>query len=290
MTIRHLRIFVTVCQTGSITAAAKKLYLAQPSISIAIKEMETHYNQQLFERFSRKLRITPFGMVVYRHSQRIISLFDELENTAVSDNYFNTLRIGTGTAIGKLSIPRIIKDFKELYPDIKITVTIDRTTLYPQALANNDLDFVIIESLPETPGIQSEPVQSSPIVAVCHKDHPLAQKEIIHAQDFTDIDLLLREKGSSTRIEIDHFFEKHKEQINPIWESIDVMALLNAVNENLGVSFLALSHIKAVNYPNLRILNVEGFSAEHHIHVYYHKDKHLTSAMQTFINYFKTHE
>ena len=55
MTLRHLRIFVAVCETGSMTAAASQLFIAQPSISLAVSEMEEYYGVKLFDRISRKL-------------------------------------------------------------------------------------------------------------------------------------------------------------------------------------------------------------------------------------------
>ena len=61
MTLRHLRIYVTVCETGSMTAAAKKLYIAQPSISLAVSEMERYYGVRLFDRISRRLYMTDSG-------------------------------------------------------------------------------------------------------------------------------------------------------------------------------------------------------------------------------------
>ena len=57
MTLRHIKIFVTVCQTGSITAAGEKLFIAQPSISVAISELENYYGIKLFDRISKRLYI-----------------------------------------------------------------------------------------------------------------------------------------------------------------------------------------------------------------------------------------
>lgn len=72
MTLRHLKIFVVVCQEKSITRAAEKLYIAQPAVSFAIKELENNYGTRLFERLSRKLYITPFGQEVYNYAQRMV--------------------------------------------------------------------------------------------------------------------------------------------------------------------------------------------------------------------------
>ncbi len=289
MTMRHLRIFITVTDESSITAAAEKLYLSQPSVSIAIKELETHYGQPLFERVSRKLYITPFGKQVYHYAKRVILSFNELEQMAQSNQHQDVIRVGTGTAIGSLFMPRVVTQFKKLHPTAKIYITIDRSSLYPRSLADNSLDFVITEKIPESTDLQTMSVQSSSIVAVCHKDHPLAQKKVLTAQDFVDVDIIIREPNSSTRNTLNAFFRENNVSIDPLWESIDVLAIINAVNANLGVSFLASSHVQAVDYPNLVVLNVEGLSINHYVNIYYHKDKQLTPLMYEFINFFMQH-
>lgn len=286
MTLRHLRIFITVCDENSITAAAEKLYLTQPSVSISIKELELHFGQPLFERVSRKLYITPFGMQVYNYAQRVLTSFNDLENMAQSNQYQNIIRVGTGTAIGSLFMPRVVTNFKNIHPTAQLYVTIDRSTRYPRALCDNALDFVISEKIPETDDLQTISVQSSSIVAVCHKDHPFAQRKSLQAKDFSDADLIIREPDSSTRNALDTFFKSYHVSINPLWESIDVPAIINAVNANLGVGFVATSHIQAVDYPNLVILNVEGLSIRHYVNIYFHKDKQLTPLMYEFINFF----
>ena len=81
MTLRHLRIFVAVCTWGSITRAAEKLHMAQPSVSLAIRELEEYYQLQLFDRISRKLYLTGDGERFLKYASHITSLFDEMENS-----------------------------------------------------------------------------------------------------------------------------------------------------------------------------------------------------------------
>ena len=61
MTIRHLKIFLTVAETGKMSMAAEQLYITQPSVSQAVRELEDHYQVLLFERLSKKLYITEDG-------------------------------------------------------------------------------------------------------------------------------------------------------------------------------------------------------------------------------------
>ena len=79
MTLRHIKIFIAVCDTGSTTAAAKELYIAQPAVSFAIAELEHYYGQKLFDRISNRLRITEAGRRFLEYSRQIVILFDEME-------------------------------------------------------------------------------------------------------------------------------------------------------------------------------------------------------------------
>ena len=70
MTIRYLTIFLAVAEYGTMSAAAKHLYLSQPTVSQAIREMEQHYHGLLFERFGKKLYLTERGKLLLSHARR----------------------------------------------------------------------------------------------------------------------------------------------------------------------------------------------------------------------------
>ena len=75
-TIRHLRIFIAVAEAGKMSLAAKSLYIAQPTVSQAVAEIEAEYGVRLFDRLSKKLRITQQGRQLLAYARRIVSLFD----------------------------------------------------------------------------------------------------------------------------------------------------------------------------------------------------------------------
>ena len=80
MTLRHMKIFVAVYQQKSITLASNSLHLAQPSVSLAIKELEEYYHIRLFDRLSRRIYPTENGHRFYEYALHIVSLFSEMEN------------------------------------------------------------------------------------------------------------------------------------------------------------------------------------------------------------------
>ena len=79
MTLRHLTIFLTVAQQGSMSGAARALYLSQPTVSQAIGELEKHYNELLFERLGKKLYLTDRGKLLLPHAEQLVQQFRQVE-------------------------------------------------------------------------------------------------------------------------------------------------------------------------------------------------------------------
>ena len=79
MTIKHLRIFVTVYQEGNVTRAASLLHMTQPAVTRSIQELENHYGIRLFERINHKLYRTKRGEDLYARALHILDSFDDLE-------------------------------------------------------------------------------------------------------------------------------------------------------------------------------------------------------------------
>ena len=85
MTLRHMKIFVTVYQHSSVTKAAGELHLAQPSVSLAVKELEEYYGIRLFDRIGRGIRPTEAGSEFYSYALHIVSLFEDMEKSLFTE-------------------------------------------------------------------------------------------------------------------------------------------------------------------------------------------------------------
>ena len=282
-----MQIFVAVCQEGSVTKAAEKLFLAQPAVSLAVKELEKECGQPLFERFARKLHITPFGKEIYDYSQRILSIYTEMESAVTELDFTNTLRVGTGTFLGKMIFPQYVRRFQDENPGASVRLFIDRTENNASSLLENKVDFVIMETFPNLPNVCIKVLQTAPIVALCNIRHPLARQEHVTPQDIVRYPLLLRESTSHIHNDVKHYFFEHGILIHPYWESISVSALLNAVRENLGVAFLSTSNLREVDLQEIKIIPLPDLHAQRLVSLYYHKDKKITPLMRRFIDGFE---
>ena len=114
MTLRHMRILVAVFQQGSVTKAAQALHLAQPSVSLALRELEDYYGVALFTRTGRQLLPTVCGQSFYDYAVHVVSLVDEMETQMRNWDTLGTMRIGSTITIGTHLLPGLAVSYTHL--------------------------------------------------------------------------------------------------------------------------------------------------------------------------------
>ena len=127
MTLRHFKIFITVCETMNMTQAAEKLYISQSAVSQAISDMESYYGIKLFERLSKKIFLTTSGEKLLSYSRHIISMTQEAQSEIKSLSQNGQIRIGASVTVGSAVLPQIIKNFSALNPTTEMSVIEDNT-------------------------------------------------------------------------------------------------------------------------------------------------------------------
>ena len=128
MTLRHLRIFLAICDNGNnTTRAAQALHASQPAVSLALRELEEEYRVKLFERIGRRLYPTEAGVRLREYATHIQSLLDGMEQTMRDWDDAGVLRVGCSITIGSQLMPGYVKAFYKQKPGTEILVRIDRS-------------------------------------------------------------------------------------------------------------------------------------------------------------------
>lgn len=284
MTLRHMRIFVSVYQQNSITKAAEALHLAQPSVSLAISELERYYGIRLFDRISRRIYATEQGKQFYGYALHIVSLFDQMEQGIRNWESFGTLRAGASITIGNYLLPSIIAQFNQACPDIRVQVQIKNSFDIEQCILSNDIDLALMEGLPESEQIERIPFRNDRLCLIASSSHPLCRNKQIFIEDLLQYPILLREKGSAGREILDDFFTLHHILLTPRWESVSTQAIVAGVAQGLGISVLPYLMVEAdLKEGRVVELPVEDMSLSRSFYIAYHKNKYLTSSAKTFI-------
>ena len=148
MDIHHLKIFFEACKEKSFTKAAKKLYISQSAVSIQIKKFEDILKIKLFDRSSKKIKLTYVGETLYKMAEDIFEKVKraEKEITRVIEVDRARISIGASSIIAEPLLPSLMKDFSSTYEEIEYNVTISNKEHLLKLLKEGELDVIIIDS------------------------------------------------------------------------------------------------------------------------------------------------
>ena len=283
MTLRHMRIFVSVFQKNSITKAAQELHLAQPSVSLAVRELEDYYGIRLFDRIGRHIAPTECGKEFYEYAVHIVSLFNEMEKKMRNWDTFGTLRIGASITIGTHILPVLIRRYQEQFPDLTVEAKVSKSASVEDELIHSGIDLGLIETQPSHPDLRAVPFMTDSMCVITAPDHPLASAKSVSLTELSRFPFLMREKGSAGRELLDAAFSLQQITVSPRWESTSTQALVKAVAEGLGVSVLPYLLVKKdIEEGTVRQIPLDQ-PIRRNLNVIYHKSKFLTDNMKSFI-------
>lgn len=283
MTLRHMNIYVCVFRHSNITKAAGELHLAQPSVSLAVKELEDYYGVRLFERIGRRIYPTECGKEFYEYALHIVSLFEEMEQKIRNWDTLGTLRIGASITIGTHILPALIRRYQPLYPDLRVEVSVRQSAFIEQSILESSIDIGLIENTPEDPELRCIPFMGDSLCAITAPDHPLTESAEVTLAQMAEYPFLMREKGSAGREILDACFSLDHLSVRPLWESASTQAIVRAVSEGLGVAVLPYLLVKKeIEQQTVKELRL-SHPLNRSLNIIFHKNKFLTENMKAFI-------
>lgn len=291
MTIRHLKIFVTVVEEHTMSSAAKKLYIAQPSVSQAVRELEEHYNAALFYRHSKKLYITETGKLLYTYARQVISQFDLLEENMSISKRREKFRIGATISVGGSILSPIVRDFRMAHPSLDVYAFVGNTSEIEERLLRMELDAAIVEGFVKSTDLINIPVIKDPLVLACCKSHPLAQKKSLVPTDLNHQEFAIREAGSGTRELLDNYLRKHNLHVTIAFEEHTSEAIKNAVAINNCLSLISGRLLTKELQEGVFVAfsNADG-QWDRYFRIVYHKSKNPTPYIESLKTFLASHE
>ena len=215
MEIRVLRYFIEIAREGSMTAAAEVLHVSQSALSKQMKELEDELGKKLFRRGSRSVSLTDEGILLRRRAEDILDMVDKTtdEFKAMDDLQGGDVYLGCAESYLISSVAEKIKKFKDRYPLFRYHIISGDRTVVLDRLDRGLLDFGVVVEMPsldryqylELPGIDTWGV-------IMPKNHPLAKKEAIRAEDLYGEELICSEQ--SIEVDIPRWCGKKIDKLN----------------------------------------------------------------------------
>jgi len=288
VTLKQLRGFATVMQTGSISGAARQLHLSSPAVSLQLRELEKTAGVPLFERTKNGLKPTSGGKAVLELAGNIRSnimacgeILDELsgiDRGVVSVGVVSTARYFA---------PTVLAAFNRLHPDVKLQLQVGNREVTIDKLENLELDFAITGLPPTHFEVRSEYIGKHPQIIIAPPDHEFSGAARISLAALKDQTFLLREPGSGTRSVADKLFLKNNFSPATGVEFGSNETIKQAVMAGMGIATISAHTVAAeLEAGRLISLSVKGFPINRKWFVVKHKNKRLLPSSQALWDFF----
>lgn len=240
MNLIQLNYFHTVCDCGSVSEAAELLHISQPSLSVAIKELEREFGVSLFRRHHRGMSLTEEGQTLYRISRDLLHRSDEIEKIMHDlGKGRKKLRIGIPPMIGSLILPSIYGKFLSLHPEISLEITEGGRQELQQLLTNGQLDMIFSpHNASFDPSFAYRNLCRLEIVCCASTKNPVAKLDKITPNDLSDVPIVLFEDGFFQTEKIRGWFSKEEVTPKIFLQTKQLSTILRMISENLAVGFL----------------------------------------------------
>ena len=290
MEFKQLEAFVAVVDYGSFSEAARKLYLTQPTISAHVRSLEEELHTKLILRTTKKTTITTRGYQLYDSAVRMLEIRNNLlENfTGVQKHMID---LAASTIPSSYLLPEILAAFGKTHPDIYFhSIQADSAESINRVLDGTvDLALVGQNTRDETcvflPFCQDELVIATPIT-----NHYLSlQNKPVTFEDFIKDPIIIREKGSGTKKEMDLFLERigvTPSDLNVIARMNDLEGIKKSIVNGLGISILsARSAIDLQKTKQILLFPLEESAHKRTFYIVYSKNRILKPHVRQFIQF-----
>lgn len=289
LTFRQLQLMLALSETGSITRAAERCHVTQPTVSMQLKELAQSVGLPLYEQVGKRLHLTEAGRAVARTARAMVDEWESLEQqvAALKGVQQGRLRVSVAST-AKYFVPRMLGRFCEAHPSIDITLQVLNRDGVVARLRDNLDDLYILSQPPHEIPHRGEVLLGNPLVVIAPAAHSLAAAGRVRWQRLRDEAFILRESGSGTRLAVDAHFGLLGLQPRVRLELGSNEAIKQAVAAGMGLGVVSRHALAAEPAAEgLAVLPVQRFPVPSSWSVLWPQGKRLSPAALEFVEHLR---
>lgn len=285
--IKDMRAFFAIVEEGNISHAAIRLGIAQPALSRQMKHLEENLQVKLFERGSRRIRLTEAGQVLYNRVENILGMVDGTvrEIKEIGSGTKGSIRIGTITTSGAMILPDLIAEFRKLYPDVTFEIWEAEGARIIELLDSRIIEIAITRTQVDNLAYDLLVLPNEPLVVVMNPESVCGEDdETVRLEELKDQPLIIPLRWKSNFVAA---CKKLEFEPNIICVSDSVVQDLMMVKMNLGAAMIPFSGRRLLTDGNLICKRIVEPEMTTHTVVAWRKNQTLSSSCKNFIELFK---
>lgn len=302
---KHKEYVLSICETGSFTKSANKLFISQPSLSATIKKIEDKLGSPIFDRSTTPIFLTDVGQEYVSYAKKIIELENSFEEY-ISDRGSSVkglIRIGGSSFFASYFLPNLISNFRAQYKGVEFKIYEDSTKNLIDNLKDSNLDIVIDNANIKDDSILSTPYLKERLFIAVPKKYKINESlnkfrttseqikkgEIIKGinselKEFEDYPFILLRRNNDTGKRAEKILNKYGVKANTCYLLDQQMTAYNLAITGVGFTFVGEELIKRIeNSSELYFYLIDDEYAEREIYFYYKNKQYQTRACKKFI-------
>lgn len=244
MDMKHLVSYAAVIRLGSFSRAAEELYIAQPTISLHIRQLEEELQTKLLIRTTKSIEVTEKGREVYECAVRILQLRDRITE-ACSDEERRIIRLGASTIPSAYILPEVLPAYARRHPSTYFTIDQGDSRSVAEKLEEGVIDIGLIGMKPASSDIITEPFYEDSVVIITPVREPFLSMKDSRSATLKKLfrePVILREEGSGSLKAANAFLTNagySEEDLHIAARTNDPEAIKNMVVQGLGISMIS---------------------------------------------------
>jgi DNA-binding transcriptional LysR family regulator len=249
METRQLQAFCEVVDRKSFSQAADRLGVTQPAVSLQVRSLEKRLGAQLLDRSGRRVEPTEAGLRLYRSAQRLLQLEEEIVNDLAEQaggDLAGSFEIGASTGPGGVVVPRLLCEFRQGHPELRIALSVFDTQTVIAYVANRTLELGVVGAAPRHRGVEYEPFFRDTMVLACPPGHPFAGRTV-PLDELRRETLVLMQEGAGVRQMIEDALRNVGVRLRDLDVHLELglqESVTTAVRSGYGVTFISRSSIE----------------------------------------------
>ncbi len=287
MEIQQLKGFHAVAKHRNFTIAAQKTHRTQPTISLQVKALEDELGVKLFERLGpKKVTLTREGEIFLNITTPLLQEFVNLKsvfNEARGLYHTSNVQIATHSSVMIYLLPKIIKRFKNQFPEVKLSILNRSRKEIITMLQHGEVDFGItsVDSAPSS--LNYEVFSRYNRILITNKEHHLAKKGIVTLKDVANCPLVVPTPDSNTRAMIDQVFSSENLNYDITMEVVGRTAIKAYVGMDLGISIINEYYVTEEDKKQLFVKNMSKYFGKAETGILTRKGRYLSQPAEEFI-------
>lgn len=284
MNLNQLEYFCTAVECGSITKAAKKLFVTQPAISGAIRELEKEFSVILFSHTRNRLALSPDGERFYTKARQLLHEVEaaklQLHDLGGSRQ---PVRVGIPPMWGTTFFPDLLRDFQEKHPGIRLTFYEYGSARAANLVQEEELDVALVNlSLSDPDKFHSVFIGRDHFVAAVDPAHPLAKQESVTLEELATQPLVMYNTDSVQNHSIRSRFDRMGIVPNILIYTSQIYTMKSMIHNNTCASFFYASLLQ--DHPDIVGIPIEP-RIEQKVGLIWRKGKYTASSTEAFISF-----